>query len=161
FLLEKCQLEHKRLRRNKRGETNSLSFRYLARFAIVQETEIDEPRSPLMDGNPTADTPNFATFKLLLTGVDDSSLVVSPVVTAEDQTREAQVQLLDQLIEDYRERLREIASRPKELEDQLSKLETTLNRQEEQLDATEAEYRDVSGKRRTLREKLEDGYDRQ
>ena len=37
---------------------------------IVNETEIISQRSPLSDGNPTADTPNFATFKLLLTGVD-------------------------------------------------------------------------------------------
>ena len=45
FLLEKCQLAHKRLRRNKRGDTNSLSFRHLARLVIVTETEITEQRS--------------------------------------------------------------------------------------------------------------------
>jgi hypothetical protein len=161
FLLEKCQLAHKRLRRNKRGDTNSLSFRHLARLVIVTETEITEQRSPLKDGNPTADTPNFATFKLLLTGVDDSALVASAVTTPEDQTREAQAQLLDQLIEEYRERLKEIAARPKELEDQLARIEGSLQQQTEQLSVTESEYRSAAGKRRELREKLEEGRDRQ
>jgi AAA domain len=35
FLLEKCGLQGKRVRRNKRGDTNSLSFRNLARLMIV------------------------------------------------------------------------------------------------------------------------------
>ena len=71
FLLQLCGLSGKRVRRNRVGDTNSLSFRNIARLLIVTETEITAQRSPLSDGNPTADTPNFATFKLLLTGVDD------------------------------------------------------------------------------------------
>src|SRR5262249_10702119 len=125
------------------------------------ETEIIEQRSPLSDGNPTQDTPNFATFKLLLTGVDDSALVASKPAAEEDQTREAQLQLLDQLIEEYRERLREVAAHPNELEDQLSRIEASLQRHSEQLAATEAEYRAAAGRRRDLRAKLEEGWDRQ
>jgi hypothetical protein len=87
FLLEKCGLSGKRVRKNKRGETNSLSFRNIARLLIVTETEITGQRSPLSDGNPTADTPNFATFKLMLTGVDDSALVSGAAVTPEEQMR--------------------------------------------------------------------------
>ena len=59
FLLERCALAGKRVRRNQQGDTNSLSFRNLARLLIVTETEITEQRSPLADGNPTANTPNF------------------------------------------------------------------------------------------------------
>jgi hypothetical protein len=44
---------------------------------IVDETEITQQSSPLIDGNPTANTPNLATFKLLLTGADDSALVAT------------------------------------------------------------------------------------
>jgi hypothetical protein len=105
FLLEKCGLQGKRVRRNKRGNTYSLSFRNLARLMIVTETEITAQRSPLSDGNPMADTPNFATFKLLLTGVDDSALVATRPDTTEDQTRDAQIELLDQLMTEYRERI--------------------------------------------------------
>jgi hypothetical protein len=160
FLLEKSNLAGKRVRRNKRGDTNSLSFRNVARLIIVTETEITDQRSPLSDGNPTADTPNFATFKLLLTGVDDSSLVASAPTTHEDQTREAQVELLDQLIVDYRDRLKKLTRTPKELEDQLSRIEQSLLRQADQLGTSEAEFRRLSGRRRELRERLEQGKDR-
>jgi hypothetical protein len=160
FLLEKCGLQGKRVRRNKRGDTNSLSFRNLARLMIVTETEITSQRSPLSDGNPTADTPNFATFKLLLTGLDDSALVAIRADTPENQTREAQIDLLDQLIGEYRERIKELAKQPKELDDQLSRLESSLAGYTEQLSATEADYRRLAGRRRELREKLEEGQDR-
>jgi hypothetical protein len=161
FLLEKCSLAGKRIRRNKRGVTNSLSFRNLARILIVTETEITAQRSPLMDGNPTADTPNFATFKLLLTGVDDSALISSDAGTSEEQTREAQIELLDQLIAEYRERIKEIAKQPRDLEDQQGRLERSLQQRATQLGATEAEYRQISTTRRGLREKLEQGRDRE
>lgn len=160
FLLEKCDLHGKRVRRNKRGDTNSLSFRNLARLMIVTETEITSQRSPLTDGNPTADTPNFATFKLLLTGVDDSALTGQRAPTPEDQAREAQTELLDQLISEYRERVKELAREPKELEEQLDRLESSLIAYTEQLSASEADYRRVAGRRRELRERLEQGRDR-
>ena len=66
FLLERCGLAGKRVRKNKHDETVSLSFRNIARLLIVTEIEITETRSPLSDGNKVVDTPNFATFKLLL-----------------------------------------------------------------------------------------------
>src|SRR5258706_16319714 len=42
FLLGLCDLAGKRVRRNVRGETNSLSFRHIARLMIVNETEITQ-----------------------------------------------------------------------------------------------------------------------
>lgn len=161
FLLQKSNLAGKRVRKNKRGDTNSLSFRNVARLMIVTETEITDRRSPLSDGNPTADTPNFATFKLMLTGVDDSALVASTPATPEDQTREVQAELLDQLIAEYRDRLKELTRSPKELEDQLARIDAALQSRTEQLSASESEFRRLSGARRDLRQKLEQGRDRQ
>jgi predicted nucleic acid-binding Zn-ribbon protein len=155
FLLEKCGLVGQRIRRNKLGDTNSLSFRNLARLLIVTETEIIEQRSPLTDGNPTADTSNFATFKLLLTGVDDGALTVTRPAGSEDQSREAQLVLLDQLLSDYRDRVKEITNNPKELEEQLARLERSLAEQEETLNQTEAGYRQLVSQRRDLRQKIE------
>ena len=160
FLLGQCQLSGKRVRRNKSGDTNSLSFRNLARLMIVTETEITAQRSPLSDGNPTADTANFATFKLLLTGVDDSALVAKKATTPEDQSREAQMELLDQLINEQHARLKELTKDPPELEDQLGRIESSLSQHTEQLTTTESEYRRITTNRRQLREKLELGQDR-
>ena len=160
YLLQKCALGGMRVRKNKYNDTVSLSFRNLARLIIVDETEIMARRSPLSDGNPVADTPNFATFKLLLTGVDDSALVPSKPRGPEEQSREVQLELLDQLLDDYRVRLKALAKNPDELQDQLQRLEGTLSKHGEQLATTESQYRTLIDRRRDLRKKLEEGRDR-
>jgi len=160
FLLQRCALDGKRVRRNKQGETNSLSFRNLARLLIVTETEIMAQRSPLSDGNPMSDTPNFATFKLLSTGVDDSALVSNRPKAPEAQSREAQLELLDQLLDEHRQRLAELTKDPDDLQGQLQRLEGTLSLQSNQLATTDAEYRGLADRRRDLRKKLEEGTDR-
>ncbi len=160
YLLQRCALDGKRVRKNKQNETNSLSFRNLARLVIVDETEIMARRSPLSDGNPMAETPNFATFKLLLTGVDDSALVPNKPKGPEEQSRDAQLELLDQLIDEHRARLAELTKDPDELEDQLRRLEGTLSQHSEQLASTETQYRGLMDRRRELRKKLEEGRDR-
>jgi uncharacterized coiled-coil DUF342 family protein len=160
YLLQRCALGGMRVRKNKHNETISLSFRNLARLIIVDETEIMARRSPLSDGNPVADTPNFATFKLLLTGIDDSSLVANKPKGPEEQSREVQLELLDQLLDDYRARLKALAKNPEELEDQLQRLSNTLEQHGEQLGSTEAQYRKLMDSRRDFRKKLEEGRDR-
>jgi len=160
YLLQRCALGGMRVRKNKHNETISLSFRNLARLIIVDETEIMARRSPLSDGNPVADTPNFATFKLLLTGIDDSSLVANKPKGPEEQSREVQLELLDQLLDDYRARLKALAKNPEELEDQLQRLSSTLAQHGEQLGSTEAQYRQLVDRRRDIRKKLEEGRDR-
>jgi len=160
FLLTKLDLNKKRLRRNKQGATQSLSFRNLARLVIVNEEEIIQQRSPLSDGNVIAETPNMAVFKLLLTGVDDSSLV-SPVESKqEDTSREAQVALLDELIRGLQHQVRDLAGAPAELEDQLGRLEGSLSGQSQQLAISENQYRTVSGSRREFMNKLEEANNR-
>jgi predicted nuclease with TOPRIM domain len=160
FLLEQCGLSGKRVRRNKAGVTYSLSFRNLARLVIVDENEIIEKRSPLSDGNPTADTPNFATFKLLLTGVDDSALTSRDPRTPDAQSFDAQLGLLDQLLGDHKKRLRELTDDPENLSDQLERIDASLAQHSTQLEATESSYRLLVDRRRELRKKLEEGRDR-
>jgi len=160
YLLARCGLAGKRVRRNNRGDTNSLSFRNLARLLIVTETEIMERRSPLSDGNPVAETPNFSTFKLLLTGVDDSALIATKRAGPEEQTREAQLSLLDKLIDDYRDRLKELTKDPKDLSAQLGRIDASLAQHTAQLGATEAEYKIAIEVRKDLRKKIETARER-
>lgn len=160
FLLGLSGLASKRIRRNARGETNNLSFRNIARLMIVTETEITQQRTPLSDGNAVADTANLSTFRLLLTGSDDSALVASRAPKPEELSREAQLQLLDQLLDGYRGRLRELTKSPKELTEQLEKIDSSLRQQASQVDTTEAEFQKSAGKRRELRRKLEESRER-
>lgn len=160
LLLSLCGLSGKRVRKNSRNETNSLSFRNIARLMIVNETEITQQNSPLFDGNPISNTPNLATFKLLLTGTDDSALVTSSKREPEELSREAQLRLLDQLLDDYRERLKELTKSPKELSEQLEKIDASLRQHAEQVNTTEAAFQQAAGKRRELRKNLEDSRER-
>jgi hypothetical protein len=160
FLLGLCGLAGKRLRKNSRGELQSLSFRNVARLVIVNETEITQQTSPLFDGNYVANTPNLATFKLLLTGTDDSALVANAKREPEELSREAQMQLLDQLLSDHRDRLKELTKSPKELQAQLEKIDDSLVNHLAQVNTTEAEFQQAAGNRRELRKKLEASRDR-
>jgi hypothetical protein len=160
FLLKKIQLTNRRLRKNKRNVTQSLSFRNLARLIIVNEEEIIQQRSPLSDGNYTADTANTSVFKLLLTGTDDSSLVTSKSDSDEERGREGQISLLEQLINELRDKIKELAGSPKELDDQLSKLERSIAHQTDLLSVTEDEFKKTSARRRELLRRLEEARNR-
>lgn len=159
-LLGLCSLSGKRVRKNSRNETNSLSFRNIARLMIIDETEITQQSPPLFDGNPVDNTPNLATFKLLLTGTDDSALVASNRREPEQLSRDAQLQLLDQLLDDYRDRLKELTKSPKELEQQLQKIDESLRQQAAQVNTTESQFQEAAGKRREFRKKLEESRER-
>ena len=160
FLLSKIDLAHKRVRRNKRGDTQNLTLRSLVRLLIVNEEEIIQKRSPLSDGNYVADPANTAIFKLLLTGSDDSSLVNPVARSPEEQLRGAQLDLLDQLIRDYRIQVKELAGPPAELEEQLEKLDLGIEARADQLAAKEGEYRDLASRRRESLKRVEEGRNR-
>jgi len=160
FLLARLGLSHKRVRKNRFGDTNSLSFRHVARLVIINEEEIIQQRSPLSDGSyGVGDTVNTSVFKLLLTGVDDSPLVSSRGRSPEDQSRGGQLELLDQLIGDYRRQVKDLAG-SEELEQQLIKLDATMAGHGAQLSVTEAEFRDFANRRRDVARKVEEARNR-
>ncbi|PWK63680.1 AAA family ATPase [Aminobacter sp. AP02] len=126
FLLGLLGLSDKRIQKNARGETNSLSFRNLVHLCVVPEGDIQKRGSPIETGDYLTKTPEMAVFKLLATGVDDSA--VQPV--DEDRTRvasrAAKAEIIDELIVRYKDKLTSIVGDEDdvgELEDQLSKLE--------------------------------------
>jgi predicted nuclease with TOPRIM domain len=161
FLLERCGLAGKRLRRNRLGETNSLSFRHLARLVVIDETSIMATLSPLSDGNPSLETTNLSALKLLLTGVDDSALEATAPSRDDSQSRESQMSLLDQLIVQQRARLKHLTPDPSDVAGQLERIEATLSRQANALTLKESDYKRLVSERRELRKRVEDTRDRQ
>jgi len=156
WVLEKLGMSGARIRKNKHNETVSLSFRHLARLAVINEEEIIQKRSPLADGNYTADTANFSAFKYLLTGTDDSALVSLRSSTPEETTREAQIDLLDDLIKKYKRQVRDIAGKPAELEEQDEKLGNALDVKVRQLSLAEGTFKNLTARRRTFYRRIED-----
>ncbi|MBL1418915.1 MAG: hypothetical protein COC24_000240 [Alphaproteobacteria bacterium] len=155
WLLEKLGVGRSLIRKNKLDVTINLSFRHLARLAIVNEEEIIQKRSPLADGNYTADTANFSVFKYLLTGVDDSALVSLRKTTPEEISREAQIDLLDDLIKKYQRQIKRVVGKSSELEEQDEKLCSSLAIKSEQLSLAEGTFKELSARRRIFYKKIE------
>jgi len=161
FLLKKIGLRDKRIRKNAEGETISLSFRSIAHLCIVNETDIQKQTSPVETGETVTKTPEWSTFKLLLTGVDDSALVTIAKDPAEAQARSGKLEVLDELILEYKRRLGEQIDDPTELDDQYQHLQTTITEAQHAMRATEAEYQALAAKRAQTRSKVEIGTERQ
>lgn len=160
FLLEKVGLSNKRIKKNQRDETQNLSFRNLARLCIVNEEEIIQKRSPLSDGNYTADTANTSVFRMLLTGLDDSALTAISQKSPEEQKREAQLELLEQLIDGTERRIKEISGSKDDLEAQEDRLSSAMEERSNQLSITEEHYKRVSSDRRNLMNRREENRNR-
>lgn len=160
FLLDKIGLLEKRILRSKvKGTTQSLSFRSLARLAIVQEDEIQQAGSPFWSGQFLQKTAELATIKLLLTGVDDSDVIEAPGVGT-DTTK--QIGLIDELLDDIRQELIDIGEE-EDLKAQVARLDTaieqhrvSLNSVQSQLDSLLAERRELVAARTAIQDRLDE-----
>lgn len=125
-LLERTGLTSKVLRKNAGGITRSLSFRDLARLCVITEEEIQKRGSPILTGQFTTPTVEYAAFKLLLTGVDDSALVGSTEIPRRREQETGKIALLSQMIDDLKTELDEEGIVEEELNDQWSRLNASI-----------------------------------
>ena len=155
-LLDRIGLSSKVLRRNAAGATRSLSFRDLARLCVVNEEEIQGRGSPLLSGQWTAKTPEYAAFKLLLTGVDDSALVSAAEVPGRRDQDTGKIELLDQMIESLQADLDEEGADEEELNDQLARLESSIEDQNKALSHVQKELDSLLERRGSAAQELRD-----
>ena len=148
FLLEKIGLLGKRILRSKKnGTTQSLSFRNLARLAIVQEGEIQQTGSPFWGGQYTLKTAELATIKLLLTGVDDSDVVET---TRVDTDSAKQIELIDELLAEIRQEIADVGEEDADLKEQIGRLDGTIEQRRETLNSIQAQLDSLLAQRREL-----------
>jgi len=158
YLLDKIGLLGKRiLKSKKKGTTQSLSFRNLARLAIVQESEIQQTGSPFWSGQYATKTSEIATIKLLLTGIDDSS-VVPDVDQSPDNTR--QIALIDELLLDLQSEIEDLGEDQEELETQLERLEGSIETRREELTSSQKALDKLVDDRRQLFERKQEASNR-
>lgn len=132
-LLERTGLTSKKLRTKASGATRSLSFRDLARLCVVTEEEIIGRESPLLSGQYISATPEYAAFKLLLTGTDDSALVSDREISGPREQETGKIELLDQMIGELKTELDEVGAEEDDLSSQLTRLEQSISDQNEAL----------------------------
>ncbi|MET3453021.1 hypothetical protein [Curtobacterium sp. 1544] len=122
FLLQLTGFDGLRIRRNARNETDSLSFRNLAHFSVVDETQMQSELEPVYTGiSPTTRTKELSTLKLLLEGNDDSDLTAVALTPQQTRAKAAKSEVVESLIEGLERQLAEVAEE-RELRDQLSRL---------------------------------------
>ena len=136
-LLERIGLTSKRLRKNRYGDTSSLSFRNLASLCVVTEEEIQRRGSPLLSGQYIQETTEYSAFKMLVTGTDDSALVSTRELGAKQQSVGGKLELLDQMIGELEGEIDEEGLDQAELCEQLEALEGEIGRQNEALGEVE------------------------
>ena len=158
FLLKRVGLSGKKVRKNAQGDSNSLSFRTLVPFILVSEGEIQKQGSPIETGQFTSKTSEFSTFKLLLTGVDDSAYQATKGAKTEGVSKAAKIEIIDELIMSYRDRLTgfvgEDDSEP-DLRAQIEKLDSSLAGERDLMQATEKAYRLAMERRNVLRRNVD------
>jgi archaellum component FlaC len=148
FLLDKIGLLGKRiLRSKKKGTTQSLSFRNLARLVIVQEGEIQQIGSPFWGGQYTLKTAELATIKLLLSGVDDSDVVET---TQRGTDSAKQIELIDELLAEIRQEIADLGEEDADLKEQIGRLDETIEHRRENLKAIQSQLDSLLEQRREL-----------
>ena len=146
-LLERIGLTSRKVRRNRGGDTSSLSFRHLARLCVVNEEEIQRAGSPLVSVQYVQQTVEYAVFKLLMTGTDDSALVSAKDVGGRRQSVAGKVELLDELIGELEGEIDEQGLDKAELGDQLERLDGEIERQNEALGEVQARLDEIMAAR--------------
>jgi len=151
FLLDMIGLTGKRIRKNARGETQSLSFRDLAHLAVISEEDIIRRRSPLLSGQYATRTAEKSVFRLLLSGIDDSSVVASEEPRISRARIDAKEEVLQALAQRARDQLAELAlgTESSELRSQQARVEAAYENAESRLSELGASISDIEARRRS------------
>jgi len=150
YLLGLAGLAEKKVRTNKQGKTRDVSFRDLARLVLVDEETVISKTSPILTGQYTTGTAESAVFRLLLTGVDDSSLISSEDPKVAKGRQAGKVEMLDLLLNQTRGRMAEmqLPGDVQAWQGQLAEIETLFEAAQKELAVEQQSAAQLEGKRR-------------
>lgn len=150
YLLGLSELTGKKVRKNKHGATREVSFRDLARLILVDEETIISKTSPILTGQYTTGTAESAIFRLLLTGVDDGSLISSEDPKVAKGRQAGKVEMLDLLLNQTKGRMAEmeLPGDVQAWQNQLTQIETLYGAAQKELEVEQQYASQLEGKRR-------------
>lgn len=150
YLLGLSALTEKKVRKNKQGVTREVSFRDLARLILVDEETIISKTSPILTGQYTTGTAESAIFRLLLTGVDDSSLISSEDPKVAKGKQAGKVEMLDLLLNQTKGRMAEmqLSGDVQSWQGQLAQIETLFEAAKKELAIEQQNAAQLEGMRR-------------
>jgi len=162
FILEKLDLNEKKLKKNADNKTVRLTLRNFLPLALVTETDIQKEASPYISQQYTEKTEHRSRLKLLLTGVDDSSLLPAEM-EKKRLSRTAKIDMLDELIAEQQDYLLNNLTEDEtleELEAQEEKITDTIKQEQSLLESSEEKYNLFVSDRTRFRAELEKNNER-
>lgn len=122
FFLNLNNIESKKIRKNAKGDTISLSYRNVIKLALIDEERIITKESPIVS-HYTRETEESNTLRFFLTGNDDSN-TQKKITSLEIQKRKGKIDLLHEFISNAH-----IDSNLNidDIESQLAKIDVSLN----------------------------------
>jgi hypothetical protein len=108
YLLSLCGLTGKKIRTNQRGTTREVSFRDMTRLILVDEEIVISESSPILSRQYTKATAESAVFRMILTGVDDSSLISKEDPKVAKGRQAGKVEMLELLLNQTKGRIADL-----------------------------------------------------
>ncbi len=158
FIFKKINMNDKKLKKSVENVTVGLTLRNFLPLAIVTETNIQKEGSPYIGEQVIHQTEHKSRLKLLLTGVDDSSLLPAEIEKVRF-SRTAKIDILEELITEQENNIPE-GETIEELEDQKERLLHTIQKERTILDSSEEHYNSFVCDRTKLRNRLEKNKER-
>jgi AAA domain len=129
WLLALCGFDpHTPVIKNQKGDSQSLSFRNVVPFVLVNESEVIDTRSPVLSPQQIQQTASRSVFQMLLTGEAPSPEELAALQKAHRQheTARQRVDLLDPIIGELREEIQKSGGNRQQLEADLESIDQEL-----------------------------------
>lgn len=151
YFLGLSGLTGKKIRKNKQGVTREVSFRDLVPLILVDEETIISKTSPIFTGQYTNATAENAVFRLLLTSVDDSSLISSEDPKVAKGRQAGKVEMLDLLLNQTKGRIAEmqLIGDASTWQEKLTQIEALYEAAQQELAVEQQIAASLEGKRRS------------
>lgn len=151
YLLAQIDLDGKRVRKNARNITDSLSFRNLAHLCIVDETQMQSETQPPLSGAYVSKTKEISVLKLLLQDEDDGALV--PIDSKQEATKlsSAKIGVIDRLLAELEGQLSDHPAEA-DLMEQLQRLDVAIEDQTRSIAALTDQRSEVAEALRTAQD---------
>jgi len=152
FLLDIINLSNKKIRKNSNGETKNLYFQQLKRLFLVDEVRIITEESLLVSGQYTEKTFEENVFKFLLTGQDDSNIIIA-LKPKDIQNKTGKLEVYNELISQIDAQLKDIDY--KKVDEQIEKLNMTISNFKEEESNLSEELNQLNNEKNSLLKEID------
>lgn len=163
FLLDLCDLDNRKVRKNDSGRVQDASFRVLSKALLVDEGRIIAKRSPLYGSQNTGNTAAASTIRMLLTGVDDSAIVqpedkktAAGRLAGRKETVEGLIERSEAALNEFVENADFTPEMAAEFEEKLRELGEVSSTALSELHAAESRRSELMIRQREIRKRLEE-----